>query len=121
MKSLTAITLGLSVVALSACGSFYDREPAYESSPRVERAPAPASTGSYERRSASDQMVHDKVHAALQRAPSLRGTDIAITVNNGRVDLRGTVSSKQQQQAAHDVVHSVDGVRSVGTEDLRVR
>lgn len=121
MKALTIATAAASALVLTACGSVYDREPAYEPAPRVEREPAPAPTGGYESHRAADRMLHDKVHNALARAPSLRGTDIAASVEGSRVYLSGTVDSPRQRQTAHDVVHSIDGVASVMMDDLRVR
>lgn len=121
MRPVIPVAILVSALALSACGSVYDREPVPEPAPRVERAPAPASSGGYSAHRPSDRMLHDKVHSALGQAPSLRGSDITVTVEEGRVHLRGTVHSPQQRQAAHDVAHSVEGVRSVVTDDLRLR
>lgn len=76
--------------------------------------PEPAPT--YDR-SAS---LHDKVHAALERAPSLQNTNISVRVEGSVVYLSGEVDTPEQKQTAHDVAHSVEGVTNVHYDDIRV-
>ena len=82
--------------------------------PDYDQDPEPAPT--YDQ-SAS---LHDKVHAALDRAPSLDGTNISVRVDGSVVYLGGEVDTAAQKQTAHDVAHSVEGVTNVYYDDIRV-
>lgn len=66
--------------------------------------------------------IHDAVHAALAASPDLRGTRISVrTEPGGIVYLDGYVYSRAQRRIAHNVAHSVRGVRRVLYNQLYVR
>jgi osmotically-inducible protein OsmY len=65
------------------------------------------------RRGPSDRVLHDRVHAALDRALGAEARDIAVRVRDRNVCLSGTVVGERERQFAHDVAHSVRGVRQV--------
>lgn len=94
--------------------------------PDVDRTPPPPAEDDFEREEdfeddiLTDNEIHDRVHDALDRAPSLDASDIHVSVENGTVRLWGTVHSEQERQTAHDVAHSVRGVDRVFFDDLRV-
>ena len=69
----------------------------------------------------TDQAIHDDVHEALERAPGIDESTIRVVVENGDVYLSGWVRSETERESAHDVAHSVEGVRSVYYDDLEVR
>ena len=69
----------------------------------------------------SGENLNSRVREALQRAPGVDASAIDVTVKGRDVYLSGTVGSDQEKRAAHDVAHSLEGVESVYTRDLKVR
>jgi hypothetical protein len=67
------------------------------------------------------EALHTEVHQALERAPNLDSTAIQVAVQGDSVYLSGYVPTPEQRRLAHDVAHSVEGVRHVYTRDLQVR
>ncbi len=70
--------------------------------------------------SSSDAAIHDEVHEALQHTRGIDASDVRVKVRDGVVYLSGYVPNNSQRIYAHDVAHSVDGVRAVHTRELRV-
>lgn len=121
MKRFTYLTVlaGILLLSATACSTFpgpgpYDAPPppGYDDPPRYD-TPPPAYNS-------VDQRIHDRVHRALDRAPALDDARIGVRVENRNVYLSGTVYSYNQRKVAHEVAHSVDGVRRVFTRDIRV-
>ncbi len=112
--SFLAGFLLLVTTACSGYGPGYTAPPPepYDEPPRYDDAPRYDST---------EQRIHDRVHRALERAPALRDVHIGVHVKHRNVYLSGTVYSYDQKHAAHEVAHSVEGVRRVFTRDIRVR
>lgn len=67
-----------------------------------------------------DRVLATDVHEALQRAPDLDAGHIQVRAENGVVSLSGTVDSAEQRRMAHEIGHSVPGVRDVYVDDLQV-
>ncbi len=70
--------------------------------------------------SSSDEAIHDEVHEALEHTRGIDTSDVHVRVRNGVVYLSGYVPNNSQRIYAHDVAHSVDGVRAVHTNELRI-
>ncbi|HEX6200712.1 MAG TPA: BON domain-containing protein [Thermoanaerobaculia bacterium] len=105
-----------------ACGGGYSPAPAPEPYPEPAPAPVPAPLPEPVGGAAvSDQVLHDRVHEALENAPDLDASDIGVRVENGNVYLSGTVPTAAQRELAHNVAHGVEGVSRVFYDDLTVR
>ncbi len=70
--------------------------------------------------SSADEAIHDEVHEALEHTRGIDASDVHVRVHNGVVYLSGYVPNNSQRVYAHDVAHSVDGVREVHTNELRI-
>lgn len=108
---------GLILLLTVACTGYSGRG---NYTPPVRRDSPPRYDNPAPRYGSSDQRIHDRVHHALDRAPALRNANIGVRVEYGNVYLSGTVYSYKQKKLAHEVAHSVDGVRHVYTRDIRV-
>ena len=110
-----------------ACRGGYPPAPAPEPYPEpapapMPPAPAPAPLPEPVGGAAvSDQVLHDRVHEALENAPDLDASEIGVRVENGNVYLSGTVPTAAQRELAHNVAHGVEGVSRVFYDDLTVR
>lgn len=117
MKKLTflaALLLTTSVVFAGCMRPAPEPAPTYEPPAETTPAdPAPETT-------APEPMdsLHDRVHAALDRAPNLDASNISVRVEGNDVYLSGTVPNKEQHELAHEVAHSVEGVDRVFHQDL---
>lgn len=60
-----------------------------------------------------NDQLQEKVQHALAVEPGLIGTQIAVSVLNGVVELSGRVQTDRQRQLAEQVARGVEGVRSV--------
>lgn len=69
---------------------------------------------------ASDDQTRAAIAAALARHPFLSSEEVAVTVEDGTVELRGSVQSTSERAAAQDLVEQVRGVRGV-TNRLIIR
>lgn len=67
----------------------------------------------------SDEEIANRVVNALERNVSVDVDDITVTVNNGNVMLRGTVSSSYAKRAAYHSAFYTSGVISV-IDDIKV-
>jgi hypothetical protein len=67
----------------------------------------------------SDERIEEEVNDRLTRHPGIDASEIEVSVSNGEVTLRGTVSNRQQKRAAEDCVEEVFGVENVQNQ-LRV-
>jgi len=68
-----------------------------------------------------DQVLHDRVHDALETELGRAGQGIVVTVRRGVVTLKGEVDSERIRQDAHAITHDMDGVRSVKFSRLVAR
>lgn len=124
---LGALALALLLVAGFACRTTGPTPPAPAPAPAPapETSPAPTTEPPAADEPApvgqSDAAIHDRVHAALEAAPDLDGTDISVRVENGRVYLGGHVHTAEQREIAHNVAHAVEGVSRVFTDDIQIR
>lgn len=62
---------------------------------------------------ALDEQLDGRVQRALQRHPSLTNGKLQCETNDGRVTLRGVVSTYYQKQIAQELLRGVEGVREV--------
>jgi osmotically-inducible protein OsmY len=70
---------------------------------------------------ATTERLHDEVHAALDRAEGLDSSQIRVVVaENGVVHLSGTVASEEEKRRAHEIAHSVPGVKNVYIGQLEI-
>jgi|SRR5215469_14953484 len=53
--------------------------------------------------------VQDKIQKAIQQDSSLSGANINVSVNGNKVELTGTVASKQQKKTAREIAQSNAG------------
>ena len=114
------LLLALMLAAVSAVGCrSYDTPP--PPAPVPAPAPAPDYEDPVEPASNSDAAIHDAVHRALERAPSIDASTIEVRVENGNVYLSGWVRSQAEHDAAHEVAHAVEGVNRVFHDDLEIR
>lgn len=109
-----AVALPLGLAACRSTATPPPPAPAPAPAPVPEPAPEPSPAVS------SDQRIHDEVHAALERAPGVDATNIAVSVNDGNVVLTGHVHSAVEIDRAHEIAHAVRGVRSVDHTKLEI-
>jgi osmotically-inducible protein OsmY len=62
---------------------------------------------------AFDTSLDSLVSTALQESPYLSGRQLRFETQDGRVVLRGTVSSYYQKQMAQETLRRVDGVSHI--------
>ncbi len=67
----------------------------------------------------SDERIKDEACEALYRDPHIDAREIDLSVESGRVFLRGTVQSRETKKRAEDCVENVSGVVDVQNE-LRI-
>jgi osmotically-inducible protein OsmY len=67
------------------------------------------STGQY----IDDASITAKVKAALLADKQLKATQVSVETNQGAVQLKGTVASKDQESEAVKAANQVNGVKSV--------
>lgn len=126
-QALGAIALGALLVFGFACrgmGTAPPPAPAPAPDPPAPESPAPepdAPPMGDEEPDLSDASLHDRVHAALQRAPELEGTDVSVRVEGSTVYLGGHVHTADQKRIAHNVAHAVEGVSRVIHDGIDVR
>lgn len=68
----------------------------------------------------TDSQIQKDVQAELKWHPSLKASEIGVTVRNGIVTLSGTVDSYSKKLEAEAAARNIDGVKAVA-EDLEVR
>ena len=116
---IAIVQVGALVLLASACSRQYDAPP--PAPPPVEEpTPAPMAEPQPEM-STDDAVIHDRVHAALERAPGVHSDEVQVVVEGGNVYLSGWVDSEDERETAHNVAHAVEGVRAVYYSELRVR
>jgi osmotically-inducible protein OsmY len=71
----------------------------------VQRAKLPAST--------EDNLITEKVKAALLKQPELNGSDIDVKTERGRVLLSGAIRNENQRGLALKAAAAVEGVLGV--------
>jgi len=100
----------LSCFGLAACNQ---QSPSGMSSPPSPTAQAPADNGSTVGQKVDDAAITAKVKAALLAANDVKGTDISVETNSGRVVLSGVVRDQAQVDRAVTTARQVDGVVEV--------
>lgn len=125
LSPLGLLSCALILIFTVGCGSTYTPPPAQNPPPPAAPAPEPAPSTSpppapSRDYAVDDRAIHDRVHEALDRAPGIDESDIHVRVDNGNVYLSGHVHTSTERQSAHDVAHSVEGVRHVFIEDLEI-
>lgn len=121
MKNTMLTILMMAGVLAIGCRSYGNPAPAPAPTPAPAPAPEPDYDEPAEPMPDSDMEIHDAVHLALERAPNIDASTIEVRVEDGNVYLSGWVRSQTEHDAAHEVAHSVDGVRKVFHEDLEIR
>ncbi len=58
----------------------------------------------------------DRVLSALEQNPHVGGRSVQFETSEGRVTLRGVVSTFYQKQMAQEVIRRVDGVEEIANE-----
>jgi len=102
------------LVAFQQTGSASQDNPQNQSSPQTPVNPsnsdpgasANGTVGQTSQTSANTSDVQDKVQKALQQDSSLSGANINVSVENNRVELTGTVASRDQKKTAHDIAEN---------------
>src|SRR5262249_15063903 len=97
----------LSCIGLAACNQ---QSPSGMQSPQSPTAQPPADNGSTMGRKVDDAAITAKVKAALLAANDVKGTDISVETNSGRVTLSGVVHDQRQADRAVTTARTVDGV-----------
>lgn len=70
----------------------------------------------------SDDSIYEDVCEALMRNPEVDASDIAVTVDEGIVRLKGIVHSRQEKKAAELSIERIKGVMDIHNElHLRMR
>ena len=100
----------LSCFALAACNQ---QSPSGLSPSQSPTAQAPADNGSTLGRKVDDAAITAKVKAALLAANDVKGTDISVETNSGRVTLSGVVQDQTQVDRAVSTARNIDGVVEV--------
>jgi osmotically-inducible protein OsmY len=68
------------------------------------------------------EVMEENVNRALGSSPDLTANDIDVEVRDpGIVVLTGRVPADRERQLAHDIAHTVRGVRSVEIAELKVQ
>jgi osmotically-inducible protein OsmY len=62
---------------------------------------------------ACDEQLEGRVQRALQCHPNLTNGRLTSETNDGRVTLRGVVTTYYQKQIAQELMRSIEGVREV--------
>lgn len=62
---------------------------------------------------ALDEQLDGRVQRALRRHPNLTNGQLECETNDGRVTLRGVVTTYYQKQIAQELLRGVEGVREV--------
>ena len=60
--------------------------------------------------------LHYRAFSALEENVHLRGRQLFLEAEQGRITLRGTVRSYYQKQMAQEAVRNVDGVHEIANE-----
>lgn len=68
-----------------------------------------------------DEALAAMVRNAIARDKRISGLAIAVRVAHGEVMLKGVVDDEEQLELARLVARGVHGVRSVNTDELRIR
>lgn len=66
-----------------------------------------------------DGALARSVAAALERAPAMGGASIRVEVDGSVAHLRGHIENEEQRRVAHEVAHSVPGIRDVVVTELQ--
>jgi hypothetical protein len=61
----------------------------------------------------SDERIAEDVNERLFLDPHVDATDIEVTVNNGEVQLKGSVEDREQKRRAEDIIADVPGVQHI--------
>lgn len=118
MKSGTIVAVTLAL-ALVACGDETPPPKLGKSVPPQSPAPAPEAKASpapkpvEPAQPSADQVLADRVRAALRAERVVNADGIDITAKDGTVTLFGTTTTKMQREVAAKVAAAVAGVRSV--------
>jgi len=102
------------LVAFQQTGSASQDNPQNQSSPQTPVNPpnsdpgasANGTTGQTSQTNANTSDVQDRVQKALQQDSSLTGSNINVSVQNNRVELTGTVASRDQKKTARDIAEN---------------
>jgi osmotically-inducible protein OsmY len=102
------------LVAFQQTGSASQDNPQNQSSPQTPVNPpnsdpgasANGTVGQTSQANANTSDVQDRVQKALQQDSSLTGANINVSVQNNRVELTGTVASRDQKKTAHDIAEN---------------
>jgi osmotically-inducible protein OsmY len=105
------------LVAFQQTGSASQDNPQNQSSPQTPVNPsssdpgasANGNPGQTSQTGTSTSDVQDKVQKALQQDSSLSGANINVNVENNRVELTGTVASRDQKKTARDIAENNAG------------
>lgn len=92
------------------------------STPSRDYSPSPRDRGpAVEYNAPSAPMsLHDQVHSALRGGMGASASGIEVRVDRDAVYLTGHVASQADHERAHDIAHSVAGVRTVNHSGLMV-
>lgn len=103
---------------LSACAALEQKSapPRPPERPPVKVVPAPAQPKPL----VDDTTIATRLRAALLAEPAMRGSNIAIAVDDGEVELRGTVPTETALRKATAVAGKISGVRTVKNQ-LKVK
>jgi len=66
--------------------------------------------------SPADQALNERVVTALERSPYLSRRNLRFENSDGRVTIRGVVSSYYQKQMAQETIRRIDGVSQINNE-----
>jgi osmotically-inducible protein OsmY len=102
------------LVAFQQTGSASQDNPQNQSSPQTPVNPpnsdpgasANGTVGQTSQANANTSDVQDRVQKALQQDSSLTGSNINVSVQNNRVELTGTVASRDQKKTARDIAEN---------------
>lgn len=103
---------------LSACAVLDQKSapPRTPERPPVKVVPVPAQPKPL----VDDATIATRLRAALLAEPAMRGSNIAIAVDDGEVELRGTVPTETALRKATAIAGKIRGVRTVRNQ-LKVK
>lgn len=112
------IFLGSLVLMLSACAALEQKSAPTRTPgrPPVKVVPAPAQPKPL----VDDTTIATRLRSALLAEPAMRGSNISIAVEDGEVELRGSVPNETALRKATAVAGKISGVRTVKNQ-LKVK
>lgn len=112
---MKGVLITAAALMLTAAGCVVDDHRPEASHGELDASPTAISSAQ------TDRALHEEIHEALHTDPDIDSSDINVRVEAGNVWLSGTVEDEEERQAAHDLIHRIEGARAVYFDELRAR